>query len=85
MIIINSTLAYFNDICVRHDTAIQVSQSNDDGQFPVTTSSIEKFNVSDQNIIFNGLPNLHKVTPRDCVGMYTELIVLYALSNDNCT
>lgn len=68
MIVRNTTLAYFDDVCDRRDAAIRVSQSNDDGQFPVTTSNIEKVNISDKNIVFNGLPNLNMVTPRDCGG-----------------
>ncbi|CAF1351069.1 unnamed protein product [Rotaria sordida] len=40
MFITNTTLAFFNDTCGRHDVAIQASQSNDDGQFPIATSSI---------------------------------------------
>ena len=66
MLIRNSTLAFFNNICDRHDTAIQVSQSNDDGQFPITTSSISKYKISADNIIFNGLPNLSVINPSNC-------------------
>ena len=64
----NSTLAFFNDVCGRRDVAIQVSQSNDDGQFPMSVALIEKVNVSQTNIVFNGLPNLAKVNPQDCGG-----------------
>ncbi|CAF4610731.1 unnamed protein product, partial [Rotaria magnacalcarata] len=46
MFITNTAIAYFNDVCGRHDTAIQVAQHNDDGQFPVFTSAISMFNVS---------------------------------------
>jgi len=69
MIISNTTLAYFNDVCNRHDTAIQVGQHNDDGQFPVTTNSMWKYNVSRSNVIFNGRPNIEVVNSADCVDM----------------
>lgn len=68
MTITNTTLAFFNNVCDRHDTAIQVSQSNDDGQFPIKINSIYRYNISESNIIFNGLPNLNKVNPNDCGG-----------------
>ncbi|CAF3925163.1 unnamed protein product [Rotaria sp. Silwood2] len=69
MFITNTTLAFFNDVCGRHDTAIQVGQHNDDGQFPVMTSSMSIFNTSRRNIIFNGRPNLQVVNSADCVDM----------------
>lgn len=67
--ITNTTLAYFNNVCDRHDTAIQVGQHNDDGQFPMITSTIWKYNISRGNIIFNGRPNLDAVNSADCVDM----------------
>lgn len=67
--ITNTTLAYFNNVCNRHDTAIQVGQHNDDGQFPMMTSAIWKYNVSRGNILFNGRPNLEVVNSADCVDM----------------
>ncbi|CAF5193711.1 unnamed protein product, partial [Rotaria magnacalcarata] len=70
MSITNTTLAFFNDTCDRHDVAIQVSQNNNDGQFPVTTSSIFVYNTSQANLIFNGQPNLNVVTPSKCGGKY---------------
>lgn len=69
MIITNTTLALFNDVCGRHDVAIQVGQHNDDGQFPVVTSSMFIYNTSRSNIIFNGRPNLDVVNSARCVGM----------------
>ena len=78
MTITNVTLAYFNDICSRRDIAIQVAQHNDDGQFPVRTSLISLYNVSETNIIFNGRPNLDVVDPSDCVG---KLFLLNRISN----
>lgn len=68
MSISNVILAFFNDICNRHDVAIQVSQSNDDGQFPITTNTIFVYNSSETNWIFNGLPNLGVVNPSQCGG-----------------
>lgn len=68
MSISNTVLADFNDVCERRDTAIQVSQSNDDGQFPITTNQITRDNISEANLIFNGKPNLNKVNPSDCGG-----------------
>lgn len=68
MSITNTTLAFFNNTCGRHDTAIQVSQSNDDGQFPIKTDSIYAYNISRENLIFNGQPNLGVVTPSKCGG-----------------
>lgn len=68
MFITNTTIAYFNDVCDRHDVGIQVAQHNDDGQFPVFTSAISMFNVSRRNIIFNGRPNLDVVNSARCVG-----------------
>lgn len=75
MILNNVMLAYFNDVCNRHDTAIQVSQSNDDGQFPITTSSMGVYNVSDANLIFNGKPNLGVVNPSQCGGKFTHILI----------
>jgi hypothetical protein len=70
MTVTNVTLAYFNNICGRQDTAIQVSQHDDDGQFPVTTSLMYLYNTLQTNIIFNGRPNLDVVDPSDCVGKF---------------
>ncbi|CAM2722167.1 unnamed protein product [Rotaria socialis] len=69
MFITNTTLAFFNDACGRHDTAIQVGQHNDDGQFPVVTSAMHVFNTSRNNIIFNGRPNIQVLNSADCVDM----------------
>nr|ACD54600.1 fibrocystin-like protein [Adineta vaga] len=69
MSITNTILAFFNNVCNRHDTAIQVSQSNADVQFPITTSSIFRYNVSNSNILFNGKPDLKYVQPQFCNGM----------------
>ncbi|CAF1377186.1 unnamed protein product, partial [Adineta steineri] len=69
MKIINVTFTHFNDICSRRDIAIQVAQHDDDGQFPVVTSLMSLYNVSQGNIIFNGRPNLDVVDPSDCVDM----------------
>ncbi|CAF2963963.1 unnamed protein product [Rotaria sp. Silwood2] len=69
MTITNVTLGFFNDVCSRRDIAIQVSQSNDDGQHPVIASQMSVFNTSISNLIFNGRPNLDKVNPSDCVDM----------------
>ena len=68
MTIINTTLAFFNDTCGRHDVAIQVSQKNDDGQFPISTSSMFVYNTPPENIIYNGKPNLAVVNPSRCGG-----------------
>ncbi|CAF0965964.1 unnamed protein product [Rotaria sordida] len=80
MLIRNTILAFFNDICNRHDIAIQVSQSNDDGQFPITTSLMFVYNTSETNQIFNGQPNLDAVNPRqcgdmDCDGLKKNLVI----------
>ncbi|CAF3595884.1 unnamed protein product [Rotaria sordida] len=80
MSIINTTFAFFNDTCGRHDVAIQVSQRNDDGQFPITTRSLFVYNTSEENLIFNGLPNLGVVNPSrcgdmDCDGLKKNLLV----------
>jgi hypothetical protein len=77
MVITNTTLAFFNTICDRHDTAIQVAQNNDDGQFPITTSSIFRYNISEANVIFNGEPNSWLVNPNNCGGKSIQTIVLY--------
>ena len=68
MTVTNVTLAYFNDICSRHDVAISVSQNNDDGQHPINTEQMALYNTSPSNIIFSGRPNLDVVDPSDCVG-----------------
>ena len=68
MVITNTTIAFFNDSCDRHDVAIQVSQRNDDGQFPITTHSMFVYNTSQGNLIFNGQPNLGVVNPSRCGG-----------------
>ncbi|CAF3294066.1 unnamed protein product [Rotaria sp. Silwood2] len=80
MKITNTTLAFFNDTCDRHDVAIQVSQTNDDGQFPITTSSMFVYNTSQRNLIFNGKPNLGVVNPSrcgdmDCDGLKKSLLI----------
>lgn len=77
MFITDTTIAFFNDKCGRQDVALQVSQSNDDGQFPVITNSIFRFNVSDSNIVFNGLPNLNPQScgDIDCDGLKRNLII----------
>jgi hypothetical protein len=68
MTVTNVTLAYFNDICSRHDVAISVSQHNDDGQHPMTTKQMAVYNTPLSNIIYSGRPNLDVVDPSDCVG-----------------
>lgn len=68
MLITDTTLAFFNNVCNRNDTAIQASQTNDDGQFPITTRSIYRYNISESNLIFNGQPNVEKVITGICVG-----------------
>lgn len=72
MIITGSVLAFFNDTCGRHDTAIQVSQTNDDGQFPITISATKMYNISENNTIFNGKPNVERVNPNACGGKIIE-------------
>ena len=52
MSITNTTLAFFNDTCDRHDVAIQVSQRNDDGQFPIVTRSMFVYNSSERQPYF---------------------------------
>ncbi|CAF3397266.1 unnamed protein product, partial [Rotaria socialis] len=69
MRITNVTFAFFNDICLRRDIAIQVSQNNDDGQHPVVTDHTSVYNTSSGNLVFNGRPNLGAVNPSDCVDM----------------
>ncbi|UJR08495.1 hypothetical protein I4U23_012761 [Adineta vaga] len=69
MLIANVTLAFFNNTCGRHDIAIQASQSNDDIQFPITTKSIFKYNLSESNLIFNGEPNSEQIRAQDCGDM----------------
>ncbi|CAF3664415.1 unnamed protein product [Rotaria sordida] len=69
MTITNVILAFYNDICLRRDIAIQVGQHNDDGQHPVVTNLISVYNTSQMNLIFNGRPNLDVVNPSDCVDM----------------
>ncbi len=76
MIITNVTLAFYNDICLRRDIAIQVAQHNDDGQHPITTNLISVYNTSEMNLIFNGRPNLDVVDPSDCVGKSIDLFNL---------
>ncbi|CAF4744424.1 unnamed protein product, partial [Rotaria socialis] len=56
-----------------------VSQKNDDGQFPIMTSSMCVYNSSQNNLIFNGLPNLGVVNPSrcgdmDCDGLKKDLV-----------
>ncbi|CAF0853204.1 unnamed protein product [Didymodactylos carnosus] len=69
MYVSNTTFAYFNTVCGRQDVAISVAQHNDDGQFPMNTTSISVYNSSRANILFNGRPNLDVVDPSDCVDM----------------
>lgn len=68
MIVRNTTIAFFNEVCNQYDIAFQVSQSNDDGQFPIVTNSISRYNISDSSVIYNGPPNVNKVNPHDCGG-----------------
>ena len=77
MRIINTTVAFFQDTCGRHDVAIRVSQKNDDGQFPITTRSMFVYNTSTENLIFNGQPNLDVVNPSKCGGK--SVIYIYDL------
>ena len=77
MSISNTTLAYFNDTCDRHDVAIQVSQRNDDGQFPITTRSMFVYNTPRENLILNGQPNLNVVNPSRCGGKFIEESYLF--------
>ncbi|CAF1672894.1 unnamed protein product, partial [Adineta ricciae] len=70
--ITNTILGFFNDICGRHDTAIQVPQSNTDAKFPIETSSIFRYNLSDFNVIFNGKPDVSEHNPLVCNAMYCD-------------
>lgn len=81
MFVINTTFAYFNDVCDRHDTALQISQHNDDGQFPVMTRSLSLFNVSRGNVILNGRPNVEVVNSADCVGELNRTLFHRRLSD----
>ena len=74
MTISNTTIAYFNDKCDRHDVGIQVSQRNDDGQFPIMTRTMFVYNTSRANLILNGLPNLNVVNPSQCGGLILFVI-----------
>lgn len=80
MSVINTTLAFFNNICNRRDVAFQVSQSNDDGQFPIKSSSTFVYNVSWDNLIFNGDPNLAVVNPSQCGGKSNRSINYFLMS-----
>lgn len=71
-VITNTTLAFFNDTCNRRDTAIQVPQSNDAGQFPITASYLFQYNISKSNLIFNGKPNADAVNADDCGGKWSR-------------
>ena len=70
MTVTNVTLAYFNDVCSRHDIGIRISQQNDDGSHPVNTDTMYVYNSSQGNLVFNGRPNLGAVNPSDCVGKW---------------
>lgn len=72
MIVRNVTLAYFNDICNRHDVAFQTSQINNDIQFPIRTELISSYNVSDFNVMYNGFPDRDAVSKRFCRGKFME-------------
>jgi hypothetical protein len=74
MTLTNVTFGFFNDVCSRHDVAIEVSQDNDDGQHPITASQLAYYNSSVANKIFNGRPNLDVVDPSDCVGKKKKFI-----------
>lgn len=80
MSISNTVFAYFNNVCNRSDVAIQVSQSYDDGQFPIKTSRIYTHMVSSSNIMFNGKPNLDKVNPSDCGG---KVLITYSMITES--
>jgi len=69
MTVSNVTMAYFNDVCSRHDIAIRIAQQNDDGSHPVNTDHMSVYNSSQGNRVFNGRPNLGVVNPSDCVDM----------------
>lgn len=68
MIVRNVTLAYFNDVCNRHDVTFQTSQINNDIQFPIRTELMAKYNVSDLNVMYNGFPNKDAIMRRSCRG-----------------
>lgn len=68
MVVRNTTFAYFNDVCNRHDVAFQASQINNDIQYPIRTELCWRSNVSDLNLMYNGYPNRDAVTKRVCRG-----------------
>ena len=68
MVVRNTTFAYFNDVCNRHDVAFQASQVNNDIQYPIRTELCWRSNVSDLNLMYNGYPNRDAVTRRVCRG-----------------
>ena len=68
MTVINTTFAFFNDVCRQHDVAFQTSQTNNFLQFPIRTGGISQYNNSESNLVYNGLPNIEAANDRSCRG-----------------
>ena len=69
MSLYNTILAFFNDVCNRHDVAFQVAANNDYGQFPITTTLTSQYNVSSGNIVYNPPPDYSKASTLTCGGI----------------
>ncbi len=76
-------MAYFNDVCGRQDTAIQVAQHNDNGAFPIKASLMSLYNTAQTNIIFNGRPNLDVININNCYGEFILEKEIYSFIDIN--
>ncbi|OWF48083.1 fibrocystin-L-like [Mizuhopecten yessoensis] len=63
------TFAHFKTVCGTKDVMLTTDKANDDGQHPVVTREITKYNSENDSYFFIHRPNIDKVNPSDCVDM----------------
>ncbi|XP_069115680.1 fibrocystin-L-like [Argopecten irradians] len=63
------TFAHFKTVCGTKDVMITTNKWNDDGQHPVETIRITKYNSDNDSYFFIHRPNIEKVNPSACVDM----------------
>ncbi|XP_021358207.1 fibrocystin-L-like [Mizuhopecten yessoensis] len=63
------TFAHFKTVCGTKDVMLTTNKANDDGQHPVVTRKITKYNSEHDSSFFIHRPNIEKINPRDCVDM----------------
>ncbi|XP_021351282.1 fibrocystin-L-like [Mizuhopecten yessoensis] len=63
------TFAHFKTVCGTKDVMLTTNKANDDGQHPVVTKEITKYDSENDSSFFIHRPNIEKINPRDCVDM----------------